>query len=387
MNKKSVLKVLLLLISGLFGLGQLQKIILTSSIQIFFHEIFMLIVICLTASNTISWSRIAKHKSIVKYPVLFSLYTLIITLLQFIWIPSSQIFLGLAYWLRLMLYEFFILAIFVLIQKGIVKKSEIRLLIINSTVFIAIFGLFQFFFYPDLRILRFSGWDDHYLRLASTLLDPSFSGIVMFLGFVTALKEYFISKSKQYVLYIFLLALAILLTYSRATYLAVFIWGSLLAWHTPTIRKKFLALLIFGCVAVLLLPRPASEGARLERLTSIQARIMNVTQTLQSFKAQEWIFGTGWYIAQSNRTINNTITTISHSSSPDNSFLHILQSTGAVGFTIFILWLKSIWKSLTQNGKALLVAVCVASIFSQILFYPFVMILLAYSLIDAQKAI
>lgn len=377
MNKTSIIKILFLVIFGLLGLGQLQKIMVTPTVQIYIHEIVVACLIILTTPELIQRLCDKKRRPPLMLPLLFTAYLLLITLVQFFWIPAAQVMIGLAYWLRLVLYEIFALCLMVLMKQGLLKKKEILLLIMFTTSLITMFGLLQFFIIPDLRILRFGGWDDHYLRLVSTLLDPAFTGAMLFLGLVTFIHNTVmpISLTKRF-LFLGTTALAILLTYSRATYTVALSWGVVLAWHKPSIRKILFWFVIIGCVAVLLLPRPASEGARLERFTSIQARISNTIYTIQSLKPHEWLFGSGWYIAQSGRRINNTITTISHSSSPDNSFLHILQSSGLIGLFISMLCLYAIWKNVTVYGKATLFAVCVASLFSQVLFYPFVMALL-----------
>lgn len=383
MNKVFVQRISLLVIAGLLGLGQLQKF---DSIPIFLHEIMMLCVVLLSFIDIVKRIQTIKNNAIFQSCVVFVLYLFASTLLQLIWSPASVISIGLLYSARLVLYGLFALSVFIMLKQKLLKLAELEKLVIFTTSIIVVVGLLQFFYLPDLRILRFSGWDDHYLRLTSTLLDPSFTGIVLFLGSVTFISKLLITYSHtHFALFIFTVT-SLFFTYSRGTYLACLSWLIVLLVYIPSVRKIMLWMIIAGGMIILLLPRPASEGARLERITSIKARIVNTTSTLQSMSAKDWVVGKGWYVALANREPNNSLTTISHSSSPDNSFLHVLQSLGIIGLGMFLWILQAVWKKITIQGKAILIAVSVASLFSQILFYPFVMILFPYTLFLNRKS-
>jgi len=385
MKRKSFLRILFMLIAGLLALGQLQKIFITPSINIFFHEIFMIVYIMLLFPDIWSFLRHTKKHCIVMYGVLFLAYIFFGITMRIAWEPISTLFVGYAYALRLALYMTFTLSTYISLQKHIFTNLELEHLLVGSVATIAIIGLIQFFLIPDLRVLRYAGWDDHYLRLASSLLDPSFTGIVLFLGMVVAFFRMLAHKTRSAFSVFVLICIAMLLTYSRGTYLALLGWGIMCAVYTPKMRKLLFICLIMGSTGILLLPRPASEGARLERFTSIQARLINISTTLFSMKTEDWIFGKGWYMAMAQRQTNNTVTSISHSSSPDNSFIHVLQSTGILGFGIFYMLLGAIWKRITHVGRAVFIGVCIASLFSQILFYPFVMIFFPYTLYVYRK--
>lgn len=383
MNKLFLQRVSLLSIAGLLGFGQLQKL---DGVPVFLHEIVMISFVILSSQEIVKRLQDAKNNAMLQPSFVFIVYLFAVTLFQLIWSPISTVAIGFLYGARLILYGLFALSVFTMLKQKSLQYNELRLLVILTTFIVAVAGLFQFFFLPDLRILRFSGWDDHYLRLTSTLLDPSFTGILLFLGSATLLHRLFSKYSHKLLALFGITVLALFLTYSRGTYLACASWLIVLSLYLPKVRKLFFWMILVGAVIIALLPRPASEGARLERIASIQARIVNITSTLQSMKAKDWVIGKGWYIAFAEREVNNTLTTVSHSSSPDNSFLHVLQSLGLIGFGLFLWILHVIWRNISVQGKAILVAVSVASLFSQILFYPFMMILLPYTLFLNRKA-
>ncbi len=382
MNKVLLQRICLLIIAGLLGFGQLQKVY---SFQIFFHEIFMMVFILLSYKEIVRQMSRLNKSTLCRYSCMFVAYLFVVTVLQFLWISPPLVFVGLLYGARLVLYGLFAATVYAQYQKKLFSQNELQFLILITTTILVLAGLLQYFFIPDLRLLRFAGWDDHYLRLTSTLLDPSFTGIILLLGSITAFYTLASNYSRKMVMILGIHLVALFLTYSRATYLAGLVWILALAIHMPSLRKLMSWLIIAGGIIIALLPRPASEGARLERFSSIRARYVNITSTLQSMKAQDWIIGKGWYLALADRELNNTVTTVSHSSSPDNSFLHVLQSLGVIGLVVFVRILRTVWKNITVQGQAVLLAVCVASLFSQVLFYPFLMILLPYTLFLQRK--
>jgi O-antigen ligase len=198
----------------------------------------------------------------------------------------------------------------------------------------------------------------------------------MLLGAITLGQKMLENREHRWKILFIICMLGMLLTYSRTNYLAFFAAISVFFFSFKKFRLVFMlsaGLLILGIV---LLPRPASEGARLERLTSVHARVSNATQTLLSMSPKTFLIGEGWYMANAERVTNNTVSTISHSSSPDNSYLHVLQSTGVLGLILFIQLLSSLFQTAKQVAtKSSIVAVAVAALFSQTLFYPWVLLL------------
>ena len=211
-------------------------------------------------------------------------------------------------------------------------------LVISSMIFMTI-GLLQYFLLPDTRFLTYIGFDDHYFRLIGSLLDPNFTGLVLVIFTLLVPKLFFLFP---------LLALA--LTFSRASFLALAV--SLL--YLAVVKKQFrllLLILILG-IALYFVPKPFGEGVNLFRTFSIFSRLENQSQALAVF-AQNPILGVGF----GPRKI-------------DNSFIFVLATTGTVGFTIFLSFLKKAWQ-LTADplAKAAFLAILVHSLFNNSFFY------------------
>ncbi len=100
---------------------------------------------------------------------------------------------------------------------------------------LGLIGLIQFFMYPDLRNLMYLGWDPHYYRLFSTLLDPNYMGLLLvftlLMGFGIFTKKHSVwIIAGQLVTFV-----ALLLTYSRSSFLAL--GAAIVVW--TLIRKNW----------------------------------------------------------------------------------------------------------------------------------------------------
>jgi len=367
------LRVLILLIFGLLSLGQFQRIELSSRAALYFHDfLFLLLPLILIIFFWKNTLELLKKDSLIRAVVLF-VSILMLSLIPCILEGDKAVFIGIAYLFRLLLY--FSLYVFakVLIMRNIIRRNEVKLSIVGLGFALSFFGLLQYVFLPDTRFLYLLGWDDHYYRVISTLFDPGFTALLILVSIILTLNI----KTKRIMLKSMVLGtmyIALLLTYSRAVYLAYLISLSYLFLRN---RQKTLLLWIFSLpILILLLPRPASEGARLERTASIQARGENIVSTFNNLDTiKDWIIGKGWYMARVYR--DNDIKPIpSHSSTPDNSYLHVLESLGFIGLAAFT-WL--LYTSLKKVGDdheifASFLAIGVGSFFNNALFYPWIMI-------------
>ena len=212
----------------------------------------------------------------------------------------------------------------------------------------------------------------------STLLDPSFTGIIVLIGFLISLQYFVKKRSTPIVLIAIAHFAALLLTYSRASFIALGAALIFLALQYNRLRKGVLFIFCLGVIGIFFLPRPASEGARLERLASVRARAVNTVNALQQLSPITLLIGNGWYLTNADRQTNNTITVISHSSSPDNSFLHVLQSAGIGGLiALVVLGYALFQSSRSLSLRTSLVAITVASFMNQVLFYPWILLILS----------
>ena len=128
-------------------------------------------------------------------------------------------------------------------------------------------------------------------------------------------------------------------------------------------------------VGVLLLPRPASEGTRLSVLR-VFVREYGIQHLQFAFIAKNTVYWK-WLVSHNvGRKNNNILSETSHSSSPDNSFIHVLQSTGSMGLGSLLITGIVLFRSTKSLAlRSTLVAITIASFFNQVLFYPWVLLI------------
>lgn len=239
-----------------------------------------------------------------------------------------------AYLLRFVSYTAFYFAFRI---EGV--KKYYRYLIIAAILFLT-FGFLQYLLLPDVRFLAYLGFDDHYFRLIGGLLDPNFTGLVLVIFTLLSPKIFFVIP---------LLALA--LTFSRASFLALAVSLTYLS----VVKKQFKLLFLLFVLGVLVyfVPKPFGEGVNLLRTFSIASRLENQSQALVVF-VKNPILGVGL----GPRKI-------------DNSFIFVLTTTGIIGFSVFLAFLKKAWQSTVDPfAKAAFLAILAHSLFNNSFFYP-----------------
>jgi len=237
-------------------------------------------------------------------------------------------------------------------------------------------GLLQYFIFPDLTQLKWLGWDDHYYRLAGTIFDPGFTGILLVLTFFLCLHTKLDKTTKIFSLA--LTTLALFLTYSRASYLAFF--AGLIIYGLKKIKLKKAVYIIFAFLFVLpFLPKPKGEGVNLLRTFSITRRFDSMKIGLTIF-SQNPVTGVGFNLlrpAVNRYQLAESDWQTSHSAAGiDNSYIFILATMGIPGLIAF-LWL--LYSILNIKTNQLLIhtsfaAVSTHALFTNTFFYPFVML-------------
>lgn len=314
--------------------------------------------------------------------LLSNIFSLVLSLSYF---ETKEIFIGLLYFLRLLAHS----SLFFVTYQQVLKDFKFKDLIYQSLIavsgFTAIFGWFQYFFYPDLTSLKFINWDDHLFRLIGSFLDPGFTSIILVFGSLLALSLYLGRKSKVS-LYVFaFLAVSLAFTYSRAGYLA-FLAGLAVIFLKSKKNLLFMSILgIFGLL-VFMLPRPEGEGVKLERTRSVINRYESYLGTVVLVKKVP-LFGFGYNnLCSAKLKYLSSGEPQSHScSGADSSILFLLATTGVVGtiffvFFVFRLILLLPSKYIGVGIKASIAALLVHSQFTNSLFYPWVVGFLALSL-------
>ena len=127
------------------------------------------------------------------------------------------------------------------------------------------------------------------------------------------------------------------LTYSRSTYLSFILASSIYSLKQKNFKYIFLALLLI-LSTIFILPRRAGEGSKLERTSSIYAKIENYKQGF-SYINQSPIIGFGYNTLSQ---VKNTPSTDHSANGFDSSLLTILATTGILGLIPFLFFLKSL---------------------------------------------
>ncbi|HWS48773.1 MAG TPA: O-antigen ligase family protein [Candidatus Methanoperedens sp.] len=347
----SLTKIVLYISLTVYFFGQLLRI----NIQHISFPLLDIAIILLAFLNILSKKNYLKKTNL---PVIiFAVFSLISLKINLFYYPLSLT--SFLYWIRLIaLLSFF--AYPLIIDK---KLEDYFKIILASSI---IFGFIQYFFWPDLTYFSTFNWDPHLYRLVGTFFDPTFTALI-FLFFL--LKIFFQYPSNPWLLLPIYIGMA--LTYSRSTLLTFFIVFTFIA-----IKKKnlgiFITTFLLVFLTVLLLPRMPGEGTKLERTSSIKAKIENYKEGYKLFLTSP-IIGVGY----------NNLGTIrgnkqSHANSGfDSSLLTIAVTTGIIGLFFFVRIFTLGLSSTSLYWQCLLLSVFIHSLFANSLLYPWVLFYLA----------
>ena len=260
----------------------------------------------------------------------------------------------------------------------------------------AVFGLIQYFLWPDLEALTYFQYDPHFHRLAGTFFDPNFIGIILVLTIILLLFSNLqkFGKIKQYWLshlQLLLTTVALVLTYSRSSYIALLVVILLISWFKNSV-KLIILLLGVGFISWLVLPfNTGGEGVNLLRTSTISSRVGSWQQAL-NIGLDHPILGVGFNAYRYTQVQYGYLTDNwqeSHSGAGvESSWLFIFATTGIAGLLAYLFfWAKllgikrEIGDKRDKNSTRLilisLAAVATHSLFINSLFYPWVMFWLA----------
>lgn len=279
-----------------------------------------------------------------------------LSFLNFSEVASSSFFL-----LRFLAYFFISQVVLNSLEKEKII-SWLNTFLLIGFIFIAC-GFLQLILFPNLNFLTVYGWDPHQKRIVSTILDPNFAGLIFVFIFSTAISLYLFEQksmpitltSKNRLLYLGLSLLAIvavLLTYSRSSYLALIAAG--LAIGTFKSPKILLAVLIFLLVSFIAIPQVKNRitGA-FEIDETSQARIVSWKNAITIFQHQP-IFGVGFnnyrYAQAKYRLFAYPEQIELHSASGvDSSLLLVAATTGTIGLLLFLALIAVVISSAISN--------------------------------------
>lgn len=283
------------------------------------------------------------------------------------------------YLLRFGLYIGFLFALY-----EFVKTKETREIVMGGMLFAGLltlfFGLFQYFFYPDLRALAVLGWDEHYYRLAGTFLDPGFTGVILVLFFLFILASKDLGVGFKYLLCL-VLVFAVALTFSRASYLSLIVGLLLFSYLEKRVIVPFF-LLGFFVLTVVFAPKPGGEGVNLGRSSTLFARLQNY-ENAEKLIFRNPLFGVGF-----NFLGHYQVSGLHSRHGVDSSVLFVAATTGIAGLAAFLFWYFNLSLSALSARSGLLssslASLFVHSLFQNTLFYPWILVWL-FSLITLFK--
>ena len=254
------------------------------------------------------------------------------------------------------------LCLLIFIPINITKRQKNYFLIILFANIL--FGFIQYFFWPDLTNYKYFGWDPHLNRLTSTFIDPTFTALI----YLLILIFYFFINPNIFTLS--LIYLAISLTYSRSTLLALLISSLYFSIKKNKNIKIFLKTIILITITIMFLPNSVGEGTNLKRTSTIMAKIENYKQAFEVIK-QKPLIGHGYNNLVSIKKTNNLYH--DHSLSGfDSSLLTITSTSGIIGLILFLVTFTKYFSNLTLSQKTAIISILVHSLFANSLLYSWI---------------
>lgn len=256
-------------------------------------------------------------------------------------------------------------------------QKNIPSIFIFSGIALAILGLLQFIFLPDLRFLTNLGWDPHYFRTASTFFDPNFLGAYLALTLLGLVANHKKIPLKYTIFPMILVYIALLTTFSRGSYLAFLIGFLMLSVLNKSIKWAILTLLLFSMLmaSFFTYQRLVALPRNIDRAQSAEFRFSAWQQGWQIFSSNP-ILGVGFnaykFALKEYKIANEQFLKQHGASTNDSSLLYVAATTGLIGLSSFLFFLFSLaW--INKHNFVLLAGLSgliIQSFFANTLFYP-----------------
>jgi len=395
MNFYLVLAILLI-----FPLGQLTRLTLFSpEVHIYWHDLMLIALLSYYLIILFKRKRTFDFKLVRPIISFFAVGAFSLFLNSYRFFPQARfnlaglqgrtLLISSLYLFRWMVYAgiFFIARRF-----GKKQKKKALDYMIFAGVVSAFFGLAQYFFFPDARSLVSSGWDPHLYRVIGTFLDPGYTGLIYVFTLVLIVDRAYridrvnrTDRTNKIKITGWRLAAggcysAFALSYARSAYLAFLV----AVWTIAYLRKSVKFALVMSLLlafTLVVLPRPAGEGVRLERQNSIWSRFDSWQKAISIWREKP-IFGIGFntyrYVQAGKGFLSKNWEESHAGAGADASLLFVLATTGVTGLTVYSSLLSTMFRLAFKKRSFLLLptltAVFIHSFFNNSLFYPWVMV-------------
>jgi O-antigen ligase len=310
-------------------------------------------------------------------------------------ISLTELVISLAYLIRWLFY----LGMYAIVVNCLAQSDVVRLLnaLRNTILALALFGIVQSILLPDFAQMvypesrAYVDWDPQGHRLVSTMLDPNFAGALVLLGLLVEVSRVAFGASAPHWRLLVLVA-ALLMTASRSSLLAMLVGGLVVLAARGVSRRMIrvgLAVLLLVAVSLPQLIRFAASFNKLEIDASALARVVVWGRGLTVF-ADHPIIGIGfntwgyvqeWYGWERIGVASYSI---------EGGLLFVAVMSGLLGLAIYLgmLWTvvarsRRLWRNpgATPDARALgaataasVIAMLVHSMFSNSLFFPFILV-------------
>lgn len=370
--------------------GQLIKIPLLGSGGL---SILDLVIICFCI-----FGLVEKKFHLVKPPIsiLSALVFISISTISLVFSPINLMFseylISFSYIIRFSLYVLFA---WLISQKAFKNfQKEIPSILIFSGLGLAILGILQLIFLPDLRFLNQQGWDPHYFRTVSTFLDPNFAGAYFALTLILLLSHpggRSETRPKVFVLIFVVTFFALMTTFSRSSYLMFLISGLTLSFLEKS-KSLFIKTIILFLVLFLgfqTYTQLVSKPRNIDRGQSASFRFNSWQQGLIIFQKYP-VLGAGFnaykYTVKELKLGDQQFIQSHGSTSNDSSLLFVASTTGILGLISYLFFLMSlIWKTKNYTLIAAILGLLIHSIFSNSLFFSPILLWLLLTSVTPKK--
>ncbi len=383
-------KQFLIILILLFPFGQLTKIpLFKGGGSLYLHDLLIILYLFIHIPNILANLKQISIKTYI--PSLVLMVALLTSLFLALFnLSLNELAISSLYMLRLFSYiSFFYL------MRGEFKTSKFDLspYIFINILLTLLLSFSQYAFFPALEPLFAAGWDRHLNRLAGSWLDTGFTGILLLMQLLYILHQWLYEKKIRiqvmYGICMGLLFIALLLTYSRSSYLAFVV--SLFVIILYNLKYKILWIGIAAIFAgMLLLPRTFGEGTKLLRTSTILSRLTSWEQGIMLWM-QKPAFGHGFntlrYVKR-NQSIERSKWEISHSAAGiENSLIYLMATTGVVGTVSFLWWLGLFVNQFKYNSLyvSTFVALGIHGMFANSWFYPWVILWIGFIYVLSKK--